>query len=109
MNRTSLPPTDVRRSTVPTRSTSYTHLRDGFLRALQARMSLALKSNTLSQQDAELAQSPLRKLKALFPNTPLAKGDILDIVLNPPPTKPGQQRTLTVRDLGVVESDWVAK
>jgi len=94
---------------IPTRSTSYTHLRDGFMRALQARMAAALKSGTLSPQEAEEAQSPLRKLKSAFPNTPLAKGDTLDIILTAPPTAQDSPRSLIIRGLGAVENNWVAR
>ena len=52
-------------------------------------------------------QSPINKLKSLFPNTSLKKGTPLDIVLTPPiPAKP---RALILRDLGVVQDDWVAQ
>ncbi|THH09870.1 hypothetical protein EW145_g1719 [Phellinidium pouzarii] len=94
---------------IPTRSTSYSHLRDGFLRALQARMSAQLKSGKLSMQEAEEAQSPLRKLKSMFPTSPLAKGVPLDIMLLPLPISASEKRTLVVRDLGSVESNWLAK
>ena len=71
-------------------------------------MSAQLKTSELSPEIAEDAQSPLRKLKSVFPNSPLAKGTPLDIVLSAPP-KSGEKRTLVVRDLGLVENDWVAK
>lgn len=52
-------------------------------------------------------QSPINKLKTLFPNTPLTKHTPLDILLTPPfPDKP---RTLILRDLGVIQDDWVAQ
>ncbi|KLO20493.1 hypothetical protein SCHPADRAFT_934335 [Schizopora paradoxa] len=94
---------------IPTRSTSYTHLRDGFMRTLQARMTAALKSGTLSPDEAEEAQSPLRKLKSAFPNTPLAKGDTLDIILAAPPKAADTPRSLIIRGLGSVENNWVAR
>ncbi|KAI5124422.1 hypothetical protein M0805_008306 [Coniferiporia weirii] len=94
---------------VPTRSTSYSHLRDGFLRALQARMSAQLKDGTLSAQEAEDAQSPLRKLKSMFPSTPLAKGVPLEIILLSPPKNLSEKRTLIVRDLGSVDNNWLSK
>jgi len=94
---------------IPTRSTSYTHLRDGFMRALQARMTAALKSGSLSSDEAEEAQSPLRKLKSVFPNTPLAKGDTLDIILTAPPKASDGHRSLIVRGLGAVENNWIAR
>ncbi|TFK41321.1 chalcone-flavanone isomerase-domain-containing protein [Crucibulum laeve] len=91
---------------VPTRSTSYTHLRDAFMRALQARQALGVKSGTLTEEVAQEASSPMRKLKSLFPNSPLAKHTPLDIFLAPP--IPGRSRALVFRDLGAIENDWVA-
>jgi hypothetical protein len=92
--------------TVPVRTTSYTHLRDAFMRALQARMAFARQNSTLSEEDAETVGSPMRKLKSLFPNSPLAKHTPLDIFLSEP--APGRPRTLVFRDLGAIENDWVA-
>ncbi|EPQ60984.1 hypothetical protein GLOTRDRAFT_124720 [Gloeophyllum trabeum ATCC 11539] len=92
---------------VPTRSTSYNHLRDGFMRALQGRMRLLQQKGLLSSEEEASAQSPMRKLKSLFPNTPLAKHTPLDILLTPP--EPSHPRSLIFRDLGAVQSDWVAK
>lgn len=43
------------------------------MRSLQARMSGQLKDKSLSPDEAEDAQSPIRKLKSMFPNTPLSK------------------------------------
>ena len=51
-------------------------------------------------------QSPLRRFKSMFPSTPLAKGQALDVLLAPPELS--QQRSLIVRDLGAVQSDWLA-
>ena len=76
------------------------------MRALQARMVFAKKQGTLSEEDAQEVGSPMRKLKSLFPNSPLAKHTPLDIFLFAP--TPGRPRTLVFRDLGAVESDWVA-
>ena len=94
---------------VPTRNTSYTHLRDGFIRALQARMTAAIKDGSLSVDEAEEAQSPFRKLKSLFPNTPLTKGTPLDIIVTSPLKNPKDKRVLIVRDLGSIENNWIAK
>ncbi|KAF9459431.1 chalcone-flavanone isomerase-domain-containing protein [Collybia nuda] len=91
---------------VPTRTTSYTHLRDAFMRALQARMGLAKQNNTLSEEGAQAVGSPMRKLKTLFPNTPIIKHTPLDIYI--PAPIPGRSRPLIFRDLGAIESDWVA-
>ncbi|KAH8120589.1 chalcone-flavanone isomerase-domain-containing protein [Phellopilus nigrolimitatus] len=94
---------------IPTRNTSYAHLRDGFLRTIQARMSAQLKRGVLSPADAEDAQSPLRKLKSMFPNTKLGKGETLDILLLHPPKGSTEKRVLVIRDLGSIESNWLAK
>ncbi|KAI0359101.1 hypothetical protein OH77DRAFT_1395910 [Trametes cingulata] len=92
---------------VPTRSTSYGHLRDGFIRALQARQVLCRQRGELTPDEELAIQSPIRKLKSMFPNTPLAKHSPLDILITAP--SPKQQRTLIVRDLGSVQSDWLAR
>ncbi|KAG6820768.1 hypothetical protein H0H93_012032 [Arthromyces matolae] len=91
---------------VPVRTTSYTHLRDAFMRALQARMALGKKNGTLTEDEAQAVSSPMRKLKSLFPNSPLEKHSPLDIFLSEPSHE--RPRTLIFRDLGAIESDWVA-
>jgi hypothetical protein len=91
---------------VPTRSTSYTHLRDAFMRALQARLSEGIKKGKITKETAQAASSPMRTLKSLFPNAPLAKYSPLDIFLAAP--MPNRPRRLVFRDLGSIESDWVA-
>ena len=48
----------------------------------------------------------MRKLKSLFPNSPFEKHAPLDIYLSAP--VPGKPRVLVFRDLGAIESDWVA-
>ncbi|KAI0762663.1 chalcone-flavanone isomerase-domain-containing protein [Fomes fomentarius] len=92
---------------IPTRSTSYSHLRDGYMRAMQARQILLKQRGELTPDDELAIQSPLRKLKSMFPNTPLAKHSPLDILATAP--SPKQQRNLIVRDLGSVQSDWLAR
>ncbi|KAJ4476677.1 chalcone isomerase, partial [Lentinula aciculospora] len=92
---------------VPTRNTSYSHLRDAFIRAITARLRDGRKNGTTTEEEAVEAASPIRKLKTLFPNTALTKHSPLDIFLYPP--TPGKPRALTFRDLGSVESDWVAR
>ncbi|OJA18840.1 hypothetical protein AZE42_00821 [Rhizopogon vesiculosus] len=89
-------------------STSYSHLRDGFMRALAARMQLAHARATVTPEEEAAAQSPLRKLKSLFPTTALPKGTPLDIILGAPSGSPSRPRTLIFRDMGSVENDWVA-
>ncbi|KAG6889359.1 hypothetical protein C0995_001424 [Termitomyces sp. Mi166 len=91
---------------VPVRTTSYTHLRDAFMRALQARMALGKKNGTISEEEAFAIASPMRKLKSLFPNSPLEKHASFDIFLSAPSHE--RQRTLVFRDLGSIESNWVA-
>ncbi|TFK23085.1 hypothetical protein FA15DRAFT_688054 [Coprinopsis marcescibilis] len=91
---------------VPTRSTSYTHLRDAFIRALQGRLVIAKKEGTLSEEQEQAAASPIRKLKSIFPNSPLAKHTPLDMYLAAP--VPGRPRALVFRDLGAIENDWVS-
>ncbi|KAF9474297.1 hypothetical protein BDN70DRAFT_323463 [Pholiota conissans] len=91
---------------VPTRNTSYTHLRDAFMRAMNARLSTGYKEGTVSEDTAMMVASPLRTLKGLFPNSPLNKHVPLDIFLAAP--IPNKQRPLVFRDLGSIESDWLA-
>ena len=79
------------------------------MRALQARQLLCRQRGELSQDDELAIQSPLRKLKSMFPNTPLAKHAPLDILITAPSSDPKQPRTLIVRDLGSVQSDWLAR
>lgn len=79
------------------------------MRSLQARMSSQLKDKSLTPEEAEDAQSPLRKLKSMFPNTPLAKGSPLEVLILPPSKSAGDKQTLIVRDLGSVENNWLAK
>ncbi|KAG5636753.1 hypothetical protein H0H81_006972, partial [Sphagnurus paluster] len=76
------------------------------MRALQARLALAKKDGTMSEEEAYAVGSPMRKLKSLFPNSPLEKHTPLDIFLSAP--SPERPRNLVFRDLGAIESDWVA-
>jgi len=94
---------------VPTRNTSYAHLRDGFTRALTARVQLAKTRDALSPETEFAIQSPLRKLKSLFPSAAVSKGTPLDILLTAPTGDKKHPRTLVFRDLGAVDSDWVAE
>ncbi|KIJ45570.1 hypothetical protein M422DRAFT_227207 [Sphaerobolus stellatus SS14] len=97
---------------VPTRSTSYSHLRDGFMRSIQARMVLQKSRGLLTEEQENRIASPLLKFKSLFPSTTLSKHTPLDILL--PPTakvdgKVSQERGLMVRDLGVISNTWLAE
>ncbi|KAI6113912.1 chalcone-flavanone isomerase-domain-containing protein [Pisolithus croceorrhizus] len=94
---------------VPTRNTSYTHLRDGFMRALTARVQLEKSRGLLTPETEFAIQSPLRKLKTLFPNVALTKGTPLDVLVTAPTGDNKQPRRLVFRDLGSVESNWVAE
>ncbi|KAH9982946.1 chalcone-flavanone isomerase-domain-containing protein [Lactifluus volemus] len=92
---------------IPTRNTSYTHLRDAFVRTLQTRQKLAYQAGKLSPDEQLTLQAPIAQLKTLFPNAPFVKGTPLDIVLTPP--DPKQRRALIIRDLGVIQNEWVAR
>jgi Chalcone isomerase like len=92
---------------VPTRNTSYTHLRDAFVRTLQTRQKLAYQAGKLSTDEQLTLQAPIAQLKTLFPNAPFVKDTPLDIVLTPP--DPKQPRALIIRDLGAIQNEWVAR
>jgi len=92
---------------IPTRSTSYTHLRDGFMRALQTRESKCRAEGTLLAKDDHALHSALLKFKALFPNVTLQKHTSIDVVLSLP-ADISKTRRLMIWDLGFVENDWVA-
>lgn len=77
------------------------------MRAMQARQILLKQRGELTPDDELAIQSPLRKFKSMFPNTPLAKHSPLDVLVTAP--SPKQQRNLIVRDLGSVQSDWLAR
>ncbi|KIM85504.1 hypothetical protein PILCRDRAFT_817535 [Piloderma croceum F 1598] len=93
---------------IPTRSTSYTHLRDGFMRALLARMKTAHTRGIITAEEETDAQSHLRILKSIFPNAPFTKHTPLDILVTAPPRDPARQRALVIRNMGSVENNWVA-
>ena len=78
------------------------------MRALQARLALAKKSEVLTPQDELELQSPLRKFKSMFPNSkPLEKHQPLDLLFMAPAA--GEPRNVIVRDLGSVQNDWLAR
>ncbi|KIY69691.1 hypothetical protein CYLTODRAFT_488759 [Cylindrobasidium torrendii FP15055 ss-10] len=90
---------------VPTRDTSHTHLRDAFVRAAGSRMQLRRKSGQLDDDQVVALSAPIRRLKSIFPNTPLKKHASLDVFLTAPQlSKP---RSLIFRDLGSVDDSWV--
>ncbi|KII93384.1 hypothetical protein PLICRDRAFT_35588 [Plicaturopsis crispa FD-325 SS-3] len=92
---------------VPTRSTSYTHLRDAFIRSLHARVRLATQNHTITDEETLAVQSPLRQFKSMFPTAPLAKHAPLEVLLTAP--NPARPRALVIRDMGTVENTWVAE
>ena len=92
---------------VPTRNTSYTHLRDAFVRTLQTRQRIAHQAGDLSSEEQLALQAPISQLKTVFPNAPFVKDTPLDIVLTPPDTK--RPRALIIQDLGAIQNEWVAK
>ena len=77
------------------------------MRSLQARLLLSRQRGTLSAEEEQDVQSPLRKLKSIFPSTPLNKHTPLDILLTAPYSDTKQPRALIIRDMGSVENDWV--
>jgi hypothetical protein len=78
------------------------------MRSLQQRLALGRKRGTLSEEEEQAVQTPLRKLKSIFPGTPLSKHTPLDILLTAPSSDPAQPRSLIFRDMGAVDNDWVA-
>jgi hypothetical protein len=91
---------------VPTRSTSYSHLRDAFIRAIQARLAASSKQNLITEAESLEALTPIGEIKGILPNTPLLKHQSLDLFLAPPTE--GEKRALTFRSLGSVQNDFVA-
>jgi hypothetical protein len=68
---------------VPTRSTDYNHLRDGFTRAVQNRAKLARKQKELDAEADEALNKTLQELKDAFPKASLPKGRALDLIFTP--------------------------
>jgi hypothetical protein len=97
---------EIHATTVPTRTTSYSHLRDAFMRALQARVARAKLNDTLTEEEAIAVGPPMRKLKSIFPNSSLKKHTPFDMLLTGP--IPNRPRSLIFRDLGTIDNDWVA-
>ncbi|TDL28790.1 hypothetical protein BD410DRAFT_834821 [Rickenella mellea] len=94
---------------IPTRTTTHGHLRDGFLRALHARIRQSNQDGKLSETEQLQIGAALRKFGTLFPNTPLQKHSPLEILLTAPEVDPNEQRALVVRDLGAVQNNWLAR
>ena len=60
----------------------------------------------MTEELEQAVSSPMRKLKSIFPNSPLSKHTPLDIYLAAPVA--GQPRALVFRYMGSIENDWVA-
>lgn len=61
----------IRRCSVPTRNTGFDHLRDGFVRSMQARFKLLSKQGLLSEEENEV-----RRLRFSFPSHLTARSDL---------------------------------
>jgi hypothetical protein len=68
---------------VPVRNTDFSHLRDGFTRAVQARQKIARNSKSLSEEDEVRIGESLQKLKGLFPAQSVPKGKALVLLRTP--------------------------
>ncbi|KAK9894287.1 hypothetical protein P389DRAFT_105518 [Cystobasidium minutum MCA 4210] len=67
-------PYDVAVRIVPTRNTDHSHLRDGFVRAMLARMKQATSSKQITDEQAEAAGKDLDDFKGFFPSGKVSKG-----------------------------------
>lgn len=59
---------------VPTRNTDHSHLRDGFVRAMLARMKQATSSRQITDEQAETSARDLDLFKGFFPSGKVSKG-----------------------------------
>ncbi|CAG7845885.1 SubName: Full=Uncharacterized protein {ECO:0000313/EMBL:CCA77936.1} [Serendipita indica DSM 11827] len=91
---------------VPVRSTSHTHLRDGFVRAVQSRITLARQQGLLTTEQEDALLQPVQTMKGLFPNVSLPKHQPLHVVLTSP--NRNGTRTLYFPELGRVDDPWLA-
>jgi len=68
---------------------------------------------SLNLADILLVQAvsgPINNLKSIFPNSALKKGHILDVILTPPShAGTSNKRVLLFRDIGRIESNWLAR
>ncbi|KAG8722757.1 hypothetical protein FRC08_010367 [Ceratobasidium sp. 394] len=90
---------------VPTRATSYSHLRDGFIKTIQGRQALARQAGSLETEQEEALHAPLQQFKGLFPTATFKKHKPMHIVLSSPKTQP---RQLRIPALGTVKDTWIA-
>ncbi|ORY75626.1 chalcone-flavanone isomerase-domain-containing protein [Leucosporidium creatinivorum] len=84
---------DVSVMIVPLRNTNLPHLRDGFSRALVARMKLPHVSGALSEEQSESAGTALTELKGYFPGRTLPKGSPLELYFSSKKTVLFQMRS----------------
>ncbi|KAJ9479371.1 Altered inheritance of mitochondria protein 18, mitochondrial [Pseudozyma hubeiensis] len=68
---------------VPVRNTDFNHLRDGFIRALQARLKKALKRGEVDAEGERKFQEEIQAVKEAFPRGSVPKGKALDCVVVP--------------------------
>lgn len=68
---------------VPVRNTDFNHLRDGFIRALQARLRKALKRGEVDAESEKNFQEEIQAVKEAFPRGSVPKGKALDCVVVP--------------------------
>jgi len=91
---------------VPVRSTSYTHLRDAFIRALRLRITKSKQMGEVSLDEEDALEESLQTLRGIFPITALEKHSSL--VIYSVPQAPLKQRSLILDGLGEVRNDWMA-
>ncbi|KAG8959669.1 hypothetical protein FRC03_007645 [Tulasnella sp. 419] len=92
---------------VPTRNTSFQHLRDAYVRSLQNRLMLSKKrEGALSEAEEEAIYPFIQQLKAAFPTTTLQKHTPIYLIVSAPST--GAQRRLSIPTLnGKIDYTWV--
>lgn len=71
------------RSSVPVKNTDMNHLRDGFLKSLNARAKRARKASALAEADEAPLEAALDALKGAFPKASVPKGSALDLIFSP--------------------------
>ncbi|KAF8309966.1 chalcone-flavanone isomerase-domain-containing protein [Cantharellus anzutake] len=93
---------------VPVRSTSYTHLRDAFIRALRLRIVDLKKTRNLFLDEENALEESLQRLKGIFPISSFEKNSSL-LVYSVPEVHGGlKERTLIFDGLGEIQSTWMA-
>jgi hypothetical protein len=77
------------------------------MRSLQSRLVWCKQQNLLPPEEERAVQSPLTKFKSMWPTTSLFKHEPLDILITAPSAQ--EPRSVIIRDLGAVQSDWIAR